>query len=203
MTSRPLSGSLASRVILIAGMVLLAGHEARAVTLEAVLESSTVVPPSRVEFVEERHNPLLREPLVLTGYLEYLGEGRLRKVVQTPFAESFLVDGETLEVSRDGQERRISLQQGRSVKVMLDGIEALLAGDAEQVEALFDYTVAGEADDWNVKLVPRSRRVLDRLRGVVVTGDRDSITTIRFDLEEGEWYRLRIGGPDTDERDDE
>ena len=79
--------------------------------LDTVLRNIAVAPPARVGFREERHNPLLKEPMVLTGYLEYLEAGRLRKVIETPFEEAFLVDADQIEIERNGEIQKLPLKK--------------------------------------------------------------------------------------------
>jgi hypothetical protein len=163
-----------------------------ALELATVLEKTAVSPPARVKFREERHNRMLKEALVLTGYLEYLGEGRLRKVVETPFRESFFVDGERIEVSRDGEVRTTTLSRSKALRTMLGGIEAILAGQTGKLESIFRYTISGTSDNWSLDLTPRSRQVLRHLNGLTVVGDESSVISIGFDLNDGEWHRLEI-----------
>lgn len=160
--------------------------------LATVLKNTIVSAPARVGFREERHNRMLKEALVLTGCLEYLGKGRLRKVVRTPFSESFLVDGERIEVSRDGEVRSIALGRSTVLSTMLGGIEAILAGHTEKLESVFLYTIHGTSDDWSLELTPRSRRVLRHLNGITVIGNKSSVSSIRFELDDGEWHLLEI-----------
>ena len=42
------------------------------IDLKSILQESAVNPPAQVHFREQRHNPMLKEPLVLTGVLEYV-----------------------------------------------------------------------------------------------------------------------------------
>jgi hypothetical protein len=157
-----------------------------------VLENTIVSPPARVDFREERHNRMLKEALVLTGYLEYLEEGRLRKVVETPFRESFLVEGERIEVTRGEEVSTIPLGRSKALRTMLGGIEAILAGRTDKLESVFHYTISGSSDDWSLALAPRSRQISRHLVGLTVTGDASSVTSIRFDLDDGEWHLLEI-----------
>lgn len=135
---------------------------------------------------------MLKEALVLTGYLEYLEEGRLRKVVETPFSESFLVDGDSIVVSRNGEVRNIALSRSKALSVMLNGIEAVLTGQIDRLNALFKYTLSGTSNNWSLQLTPRSRQVSSRLQALHVVGDASAITSIRFDLHEGEWHLLKM-----------
>lgn len=160
--------------------------------LTTVLENTTVTPPARVRFREERHNSMLSQPLILTGYLEYLEKGRLRKVVETPFSESFLVDGDRIEFARDGQIRSVALGRSKALQSMLGGIEAILAGRTDELSAVFDYELSGTAAAWTLQLKPRSRRLSQQLNGLQVNGDELAVTSIRFNLKDDEWHLLEI-----------
>jgi hypothetical protein len=160
--------------------------------LTTVLENTTVTPPARVRFREERHNSMLSQPLILTGYLEYLEKGRLRKVVETPFSESFLVDGDRIEFARDGQIRTVALGRSKALQSMLGGIEAILAGRTDELSAVFDYELSGTAVAWTLQLKPRSRRLSQQLNGLQVNGDELAVTSIRFNLKDDEWHLLEI-----------
>jgi len=165
--------------------------------LATVLENTTVSPPARVPFREERHNSMLNQPLVLTGYLEYLGEGRLRKVVETPFSESFLVEGDRIEFSRDGEVRSVALGRSKALQSMLGGIEAILAGRTDELSAVFVYELSGTAAAWTLQLKPRSQKLSQQLNGLKVSGDERAVTSIRFDLKDDEWHLREILEDDT------
>lgn len=197
MSNTPSFNSLLARIAVVV-LLLSPALAAGAVTLEEILRNTAVAPPSRVCFVEERHNTLLREPLVITGYLEYRGDGKLSKVVQAPFKESFVLDGDTIEVTRDGETRQISLRKGRPMMTMLNGIEALLAGDIRVLQRVFETKISGRADDWTLTLLPESRRMRNRLQRITVSGNAKTIASIQFELENDERQLMRIGGRDID-----
>lgn len=160
--------------------------------LRTVLANTTVTPPGRVTFREERHNPMLAEPLVLTGHLEYLELGVLRKVIETPFQEAFQVDAQHIIIERDGQSRKLSLNRSRSLRTILGAIEAILAGEADRLESDFDYELSGTVDSWTVRLTPISQRIAKQLESLQVSGDGESATGIRVDLAGGEWHQMEI-----------
>ena len=160
--------------------------------LRTVLANTTVTPPGRVTFREERHNPMLAEPLVLTGHLEYLELGVLRKVIETPFQEAFQVDAQHIIIERDGQTRKLSLNKSRSLRTILGAIEAILAGEADRLESDFDYELSGTVDSWTVRLTPISQRIAKQLESLQVSGDGESATGIRVDLAGGEWHQMEI-----------
>ena len=166
--------------------------------LASLLERIRVEPPARVAFSEQRQNRLLKEPMVLGGHLAYLDAGHLQKVVETPFAETLSIEGDEIVLSGNGRERRMSLRNRQSFRVMLQGIEAVMAGDLTVLEEHFDVTLTGEEADWRIDLVPRSGRLAKQLQGMAVAGAGDRVQSIRFELADGEWQVLELlhdGGP--------
>lgn len=178
--------------LLLGGAIFLTMPGAWALELELVLDRAAVTPPSRVGFREERHNPMLRDPMVLTGYLEYLSAGVLHKVIQTPFEETLLVDPDHITIERDGEIRRLAVNRSRSLKMILGAIEAILSGDSEKLEAIFHYELSGTDTRWSVRLTPISRRIARQLTSLQVTGDEQALSSIRIDLAGGEWQLIHI-----------
>ena len=166
--------------------------DTRPLDLQAVLARTTVTPPARVGFYEERHNPMLDAPLVLTGYIEYLEAGVLRKIIKTPFEEAFLIAADHITIERDGESHILSLNKSRSLQTILAAIEAILAGEAGKLEAVFSYELSGTSNSWTVLLTPISSKISKRLTSLQVDGDDRSATRIRVDLKDGEWHRMDI-----------
>jgi hypothetical protein len=165
---------------------------ALALDLDAVLDRTTITPPSRVGFREVRHNRMLKDELIITGYLEYLQKGSLLKVVEAPFEEAYLIRSDSIEIERGGVTTTLSLRKSRVLSTMLGGIEAILAGETEELLSVFDYELSGVEEDWSLQLLPRSKRIAKQLSRLTVTGDCQSVTAIRFDLKDGEWHKLEI-----------
>lgn len=178
--------------VLLSMSMLLTTARVWSLELEAVLNSVAVTPPSRVDFREERHNPMLQDPMMLTGYLEYLGAGVLHKIIQTPFEEAVLVNHDQVTIERDGEVRRLALGRSRSLKTILGAIEAILSGDSKKLESIFDYELSGTSDDWSVRLTPISRRIAKQLSSLQIKGDDQALSSIRVDLEAGEWHVIHI-----------
>ncbi len=178
--------------LLLAASVLLTTPRAWSRALEAGLANTAVTPPSRVGFREERHNPMLKEPMILTGHLEYLGDGVLRKVVETPFAEAFLIESDHITIERDGESRRLTVKRSRSLRTILGAIEAILSGESDKLESVFTYELSGTNEAWSVQLTPISRRIAKQLTGLRVKGDDQAVTNIRITLKGGEWHDMDI-----------
>jgi hypothetical protein len=184
---------------LLAGLLLILSLPAASETLdlEAVLDRTMITPPSRVDFYEVRHNPMLKDDLILSGYLEYLQAGSLRKVIQDPFNEAYLIQSDRIEIERDGVTKTLSLRKSRALRTMLGGIEAILAGETEQLAAVFQHELSGEAGNWSLQLTPRSKRVARQLSSLTVTGDAEAVNAIRFELGDGEWHAMEIQHTDS------
>lgn len=168
------------------------GAIAHALELSEVLERTRVTPPGRVSFRETRYNPLLKEPLELTGYLEYPQAGKLRKVVESPFQESMLVDGDTIELVREGRTQRVSLRNRKSILSMLQSIESLLGGNVSELEGVFEHELTGTEDDWRLRLTPTTKSLAKQLDQLTVCGGQSTIDELRFEMQNGEWQHLEI-----------
>ena len=160
--------------------------------LAEVLQNTAVTPPASVPFREERHSPMLREPLVLTGHFAYLAAGEIRKSIETPFAESYLVADERIVIERDCKTRSLSLNRSRLLRSIFTAIEAILAGRAESLDGLFSHEISGSSDAWVVQLTPLSRKLARQLEGIRIDGNATAVTSIRIDLGDDEWQRMEI-----------
>lgn len=178
--------------LLIVCLLACAPVYAQSPDLKTVFENVAVTAPARVAFREERHNSMLKEPIVLTGYLEYLEPGHLRKVIETPFNESFLIADDRIEVNRDGKVRKLSLSKSKSLKALLGGIEAILAGQADKLDGMFNYELTGTACAWSLRLEPKSKKISSHLASMLVTGGEDVVSSIRVDMKKGEWSLMDI-----------
>lgn len=174
------------------GLILLSPAYAWSLDLKTVFENTAVVSPARVAFREERHNPMLKEPIVLTGYLEYLGPGQLRKVIETPYQETFLIAEDHIEITQDGKSRRLSLGKSKPIRAMLDGVEAILSGQTDRLDSLFQYELSGTECAWSLRLEPKSRQISAHLTAMLIKGDENAMTSMRIELKEGEWSLMEI-----------
>lgn len=191
MERKPLG--LVERFLVIAGSLTVAPSMAAATDLGTILANVAIDPPARVSYREERHNPMFKEPMVLTGYLEYIDAGTLRKVIETPFSEDILVENDRVIVSRDSETRILSLNRSRALKVTLGAIEALLAGDRLRLEESFEFYLSGADDAWALRMTPLSGPVGKRITAIQVTGTERSVSSIRIELPGKEWHVMTIG----------
>jgi hypothetical protein len=187
------SGAAASCTLLATFIfALLLARDASALELAEVLQRTAVSPPASVPFREERHNPMLREPLVLTGTFEYLAAGTMKKTIESPFAESYLVDDTRIVIERDGKTRTLALSRSRSLRAILVAIEAILAGRSDQLDELFASDLEGDSERWTVTLTPISKKLAQQVQGLHIAGNATSVTEITVNLADDEWHRMEI-----------
>lgn len=120
---------------------------------------------ARTAFVERRGSGLLSEPLLLRGELSRPDAGQLLREVRDPYAESSLIDGERVVVTRaDGGERRFSIRRAPALQALRDGLLALLDGDAAALEAAFEVRMDTVDGRWRLQLSPRDARVREDIQ---------------------------------------
>ena len=160
-----------------------------------IAQATAIDPPGSVRFREERHNPMFSEPLVLTGSLEYLGPGVIRKNIESPFQESYLIEPGQVTVVKNNREEVLPTRQGKMISAMLGGIEALLAGDHDSIEEAFEIDLSGTMASWILDLTPRSKRLRKYINSIEIAGNEISFQTLRIDLDDEEWHLMQIIHP--------
>ena len=102
--------------------------------------------PSSVAFTEARFSSLLRQPLVVSGELGYLGAGSLDRRVTSPYRETITIRGSTVRIEREGEEvRSFALERAPELEGFLKAFGALLAGDSTALEKTFAIAANGDA----------------------------------------------------------
>ena len=136
--------------------------------------------PSSTAFTEARFSKLLRQPLVVSGELAYLGAGSLDRRVTSPFREMTTIRGNTVRIEREGEDAR-SFALGRvpELEGFLTAFGALLAGDSAALERTFAIAANGdEAGKWTLELTPLDERVRRRVIAIRIYGSGDELDCV-------------------------
>lgn len=185
--------AMVKRSLLLALAILLAWPlSAICSGIEDILNRVAISPPASVAFREERHNSMLQDPLVLSGYMEYLAPGRMKKVIETPFREILTISENAIKIERDGQVQSLSLRRSRSLRTLLGGIEAVIAGDENRLMETFELELQESPDGWSIHFTPRSKRIARNLESMTVHGSSDVIDRIHISLAGGEWHKIEL-----------
>lgn len=187
--------------------------------LTRLLAEFAAMPGLTAHFREEKHMALLAAPLTSRGEIAFAPPGRLRRQVTEPVESLMLVrDGEMLLRDPYGS-RVIDLSSQPMVRVFVDGITLLLAGDLEGLRARYRMRFAagdvGPSDAWSLELEPTVApldeviasirfagrgRVLDTLTVVETSGDETRTRFSEVDAEKhfsSEEIRRLFGAPES------
>ena len=177
-------------------MLYLLALAATPISLDELVAAVGARPDERVAFREERHGELFAEPLVSTGWLEYVSAtGELLKVVEHPEPATMRVTEKAIFVEREGRTRRIALGNRPELAGMFDGMRGLMEGRADVITTRFDPVIEPRGDGWRLILLPRGERLSRRLDRLVIDGIDDRVIGICTDLDDGEWHYLEFVDP--------
>lgn len=147
---------------------------------------------ARVDFREERHVSYLTESLLLSGYVARNGD-RLEKHVLAPITESFVIDGDHVEVeTNDGEHYLFALDDHPMLHGLAMALRAGLSGDFSGIRDTFDIRQDGNPAAWTLHLVPRTKSLRAALREVTLSGAAGDIERIRIEGAGGDTSEMTL-----------
>jgi hypothetical protein len=156
---------------------------------------------SQVAFTETRSSGLLAEPLVVRGTFWRDADGLLIRETVSPRTETQILGPDFVELRRArGSRRRFSLERAPELAALRTVLLALLDGQPQRLAETFDLTVAGEASDWRLTLVPKPARLAERIEHMTLAGQQDRLTSLTLQLSDGDQVHTRF---ETGQRDPE
>jgi hypothetical protein len=161
------------RLAAAATLFLILLHPVRGSDLDAnaLIQRLAKPAPATIDFKEWRFSALLEEPLVVSGELRYLAADHLERFVQQPYREKTIIRGESVRVERHGEKlRTFALKRAPELKGLLSAFGALLTGDGSALEKDFEISAGGDAERWELTLVPRDTRARQHVAQLIVTG---------------------------------
>ena len=151
---------------------MLAASSAAGAALDArrIVASLARDAPSSIAFTEARFSALLREPLIVSGTLGYLGPGSLERRVTSPYTETTTIRGESVRIEREGESpRTFGLKRARAAGLRL-GVRRAARRRRGELEQDFTLSASGDAAGWQLELAPKEARARRRIRSVLVSG---------------------------------
>jgi outer membrane lipoprotein carrier protein LolA len=128
--------------------------------------------PAHTPFAEARFLQMLKQPLVVSGELSWLGGDQLQRRVDRPHAETATIaDGEVTQQRAGKSARHFSLKRAPQLQVLLDSFVALLSGNAARLQQAFEIRHEGDAAGaWVLTLTPRDTKVAKTVASIRIDG---------------------------------
>lgn len=149
----------------------------------------------RVRFTETRHLALLDAPLTATGELVYVPPARLERHTETPVRETMVLDGDTLQLTREDRTHTLKLRDYPEAAALIESIRATLAGDRRTLERTYALSLSGSAGQWALDLLPSDPAVAKVVLRIRVTGERGLVRGVEILQADGDRSVMRIEPP--------
>jgi len=168
-----------------------------ALGLAGVLQKLSQVKEAQLTFIEHRSSAFLVGEVKLTGSMTYRAPDFIVKLVKTPYSQRIEIDGDQLMIEKitdrgESSTQNYSLTASESLKTIVEGFRATLAGDLAILADSYDIELAGDMNAWKVVLTPRKEELLSQIEKIAVTGNNDQIKLIETFNTDGDESRLML-----------
>jgi len=162
----------------------------------ALMRELAGVTHAKLDFIETKKSIFLITDTTLEGFMEYRAPDYIEKHTVSPFQEKVIIDGDSMLIEKTlsaGKQEEVVIPQTYSVdshpvlKVAVESIRAMLAGDFEILTAGYITTLIGTRDNWELNLEPKETEILEYIESINLSGQDIRITkvvTIQADWDE-------------------
>ncbi len=181
-------------VILLAAHVALGGQD---LSLGRLLDLVRQTEPSTVAFTERRSMQYLTEPIVLEGTLSFDPPDRLTREVHRPNRETMVIEGDLLTLKANWKDppTRVLLADYPGLDALITALRAVLSGDAEALERVYQIDLRGTAEAWTLALIPRAESLRAVVASVVLEGAAETVRSIEVQETGGDSSVITVHGP--------
>ena len=167
------------------------------VSLDQLMATLRAVRHVDARYVEHRTLQALRGPIETSGTLRYDAPDRLEKATDPTASRAvdrLTIQGDQLTIDRGAGTAPVvlTLNEHPEIGVLVESIRATLAGDGGALRRIFDVSLAGTVDGWQLVLQPHdpSQRVI--LRWMRITGYGPRIAEIDTQDGDGDHSEMTI-----------
>lgn len=162
--------------------------------VEQLMATLATVSSGNKRFVEKKFISMLTEPIVLNGTLAYIAPSRLEKRILSPYDESYIVDGNTLQIHNPGKNihRSFALPSYPALWAFVESFRATLAGDSKTLQRFYTTTLSGDRKNWELMLLPIEPSMLKAINSIRIKGTTEHITQIEVQETNGDRSILSI-----------
>lgn len=160
--------------------------------IDQLMHTLASVPAGHASFVEKKSIAMLEKPVESSGELFYNAPDRLEKRTLKPKAENMLLDKDKLIVEQRGKKRVLALQNYPEVAAFIDSIRGTLAGDRKSLERTYQLSLEGDAQNWNLTLLPIDNKMQKIVAKISIAGSGNALQTIDILQADGDSSRMII-----------
>lgn len=151
---------------------------------------------AEARFNEERFVTGLDQPLRASGTLSFTAPDRFARHTLAPRAESMVVEGNTVTLTRGGRTRQMALDTTPELTALIEAVRGTLSGDAATLQRHFRTSVAGGPQNWRLTLVPLDRRLGGQVQQLDIAGRGPDLTLMEMWLAGGDRSVMHIESVD-------
>ena len=181
------------RAALLACCIFLCGAaHAAGFDLQALTQLLAQARSGQATFVEDRHVQQLDQTLRSTGRLSFVAPDTFVRETLRPRRERMAVVGNQLTLSRGNRTQTVLLDSMPEAAVIVEAIRGTLTGNFDTLQHYFETSVQGNAEQWQLKLVPRDPRLRGQVTELHLSGRQGQVREVRMWLADGDSSEMRI-----------
>ncbi|WP_230970497.1 LolA family protein [Nitrogeniibacter aestuarii] len=146
-------------------------------TLMAALADN---PGGTAQFVERKYLAVLDVPIESSGTLVYKRPGRLERHTERPRAESMVLDGSALTLSRASGDLHMDLRDYPDAAALIESIRSTLAGDRSALEKNYLLSLSGTSNAWTLDLSPSDPQITALVHRIRINGHAGLIDSVEI-----------------------
>jgi outer membrane lipoprotein-sorting protein len=146
--------------------------------IDQLMQALASVPSGHASFTEKKSIAILQNPVESSGELFYSAPDRLEKRTLKPKAENMLLDKNKLIVEQRGKKRELALQSYPEIAAFIDSIRGTLAGDRKSLERTYQLSLEGDAQNWNLTLLPIETKMQKIVARISIAGSGNALHAI-------------------------
>lgn len=180
---------------LVLGALLAAPSLAHAQTawgIGPLMQSLAEVKSASATFTETKTMAVLKTPLETSGTLRYVAPDYLRKTIETPTRQDFVLQNGTVTLTSDGKTQHFDLSQAPPLAGLVEGVRATLAGDRPALQRYYTIALSGSAENWQLVLHPRDAGLSRFLTWLSIRGSQNRVTEIDTGAAGDTLTRMRV-----------
>ncbi|MDQ3196584.1 MAG: outer membrane lipoprotein carrier protein LolA [Pseudomonadota bacterium] len=153
-------------------------HAADSWKLADLMAAMSAVPSTSLRFTEKKYVAILKEPLTLSGTLNYKRPDFIEKHVLSPHEERYTVAGVNVRVESKGKKRDLSLDAYPVIRAFVDSIRATLAGDGQTLQRFYRTELRGARDAWVLNLEPLDAQMAEQVSTIRLSGAGSTVDEV-------------------------